>query len=101
MHHPSAITVGYTPVFHIHTAQISCTITEIVKTLDTKTGGTKEENPKFIKTGDAAIVKIKPTQPLVVENFKDFPQLGRLAIRDMAKTVAAGIVIDVKERVKK
>lgn len=101
INHPSAITVGYTPVFHMHTAQISCTVTELVKTLDTKSGGTKEDNPKFLKTGDAAIVKIKPTQPLVVEAFKDYPQLGRLAIRDMGKTVAAGVVIEVKERVKK
>ncbi|MDD3178131.1 MAG: translation elongation factor EF-1 subunit alpha [Candidatus ainarchaeum sp.] len=96
--HPSAITPGYTPVFHMHTAQISCTITEIVRTLDTKNGGTKEENPKFIKAGDSAIVKIKPTQPLCVEKYSDFPQLGRLAIRDMGKTVAAGVVIDVKAK---
>ncbi|NCP72545.1 translation elongation factor EF-1 subunit alpha [archaeon] len=101
INHPSAITVGYTPVFHIHTAQISCTFTELVRTLDTKSGGTKEENPKFLKTGDAAIVKIKPTQPLVAEAFKDYPQLGRLAIRDMGKTVAAGVIIEVKEKVKK
>jgi elongation factor 1-alpha len=101
INHPSAITVGYTPVFHIHTAQISCTFTELIRTLDTKSGGTKEENPKFLKTGDAAIVKIKPTQPLVAEAFKDYPQLGRLAIRDMGKTVAAGVIIEVKEKAKK
>ncbi|MCK9293288.1 MAG: translation elongation factor EF-1 subunit alpha [archaeon] len=101
LHHPSAITVGYTPVFHMHTAQISCSVIEIIKSLDPKTGAVKEENPKFIKTGDAAIVKIKPTQPLVIEQFKEFPQLGRLAIRDMGKTVAAGIVIDVKKKEKK
>jgi len=98
--HPSAITVGYTPVFHIHTAQMSCIITELVKSLDPKTGQTKEESPKFLKTGDAAIVKIKPTQPLVVESYKEYPQLGRFAIRDMGKTVAAGVVVEVKKRVK-
>ncbi len=98
LYHPSAITVGYTPVFHMHTAQTSCTITELVKSLDAKTGAVKEENPKFLKTGDAAIVKIKPIQPLVVEPYKEFPQLGRLAIRDMGKTVAAGIVIEVKKK---
>jgi elongation factor 1-alpha len=27
LNHPSVITVGYTPVFHIHTAQIACTVT--------------------------------------------------------------------------
>ena len=98
LQHPSAITVGYTPVFHCHTAQIACTIMEISKKLDPKTGAVKEENLDFIKTGDAAIVNIKPTRPLVIERVKDIPQLGRFAIRDMGQTVAAGMVMDIKEK---
>jgi elongation factor 1-alpha len=98
LQHPTAITIGYTPVFHCHTAQIACTIQEITKKLDPKTGATKEENPDFIKTGDAAIVKVKPTRPLVIERVKEIPHLGRFAIRDMGQTVAAGMVIDIKER---
>ncbi len=93
--HPTAIPVNYTPVFHIHTAQLSCQVTEIQKKLDPKTGAVKEENPKFLKTGDAAIIKVKPTKPVVVEEYKKFPQLGRFAIRDMGQTVAAGMVISV------
>ncbi|MBI4210562.1 MAG: translation elongation factor EF-1 subunit alpha [Candidatus Diapherotrites archaeon] len=93
--HPTAIPVGYTPVFHMHTAQLSCTLTEIQKSLDPKTGQVKEENPKFLKTGDAAIVKITPLKPLCVEEYKKFPQLGRFAIRDMGQTVAAGIILSV------
>ncbi len=96
--HPTAIPVGYTPVFHMHTAQVSCTITEIQKSLDPKTGQTKEENPKFLKTGDAAIVKITPLKPLCVEEFKKFPQLGRFAIRDMGQTVAAGVILSIIPR---
>lgn len=98
LQHPTAITIGYTPVFHCHTAQIACTIMEITKKLDPKTGATKEENPDFIKTGDAAIVKVKPTRPLVIERVKEIPHLGRFAIRDMGQTVAAGMVIDIKEK---
>ena len=98
LQHPSAITVGYTPVFHCHTAQIACTVMEISKKLDPRTGATKEENPDFIKTGDAAIVKIKPTRPLVIERVKEIPHLGRFAIRDMGQTVAAGMVMDIKEK---
>lgn len=98
LQHPSAITVGYTPVFHCHTAQVAATITEISKKLDPKTGAVVEENPDFIKSGDAAIITIKPTRPLVIERVKEIPQLGRFAIRDMGQTVAAGMVIDVKPR---
>ena len=96
--HPTAIPVGYTPVFHMHTAQLSCTITEIQKSLDPKTGQVKEENPKFLKAGDAAIVKIKPLKPICIETYKEFPQLGRFAIRDMGTTVAAGIVLSITPR---
>jgi elongation factor 1-alpha len=94
LNHPTAITPGYTPVFHIDTAQMSCTFLELIQ----KIAPTKEDNPKFLKTGDAAIVKIKPTQPLCVEVYKDFPQLGRFAIRDMGKTVAAGVITEIKKR---
>nr|QNO50885.1 elongation factor 1-alpha [Methanosarcinales archaeon ANME-1 ERB6] len=98
LQHPSAITVGYTPVFHCHTAQVASTVTAISKKLDPKTGAVVEENPDFIKSGDAAIITIKPTRPLVIERVKEIPQLGRFAIRDMGQTVAAGMVIDVKPR---
>ncbi len=98
--HPTAIPVGYTPVFHLHTAQLSCRVDAIEKKLDPKTGAVKEENPKFLKTGDAAIVKIVPTKPVVAEEYKKFPQLGRFAIRDMGQTVAAGMIISVKPREK-
>jgi elongation factor 1-alpha len=98
LNHPSVITVGYTPVFHCHTAQVACTFIELQKKMDPKTGQVKEENPQFLKAGDAAIVKIQPTKPLVIEKAKDFPQLGRFAIRDMGQTVAAGMCIDVEKR---
>jgi elongation factor 1-alpha len=95
LQHPSAITVGYTPVFHCHTTQTACTFTELKKKLDPRTGQTKEENPTFLKTGDAAIVQIKPTQPMVIENAKELPQLGRFAIRDMGQTIAAGVCMAI------
>ncbi|MFH0876560.1 MAG: translation elongation factor EF-1 subunit alpha [archaeon] len=95
LNHPSVITVGYTPVFHIHTAQVACTITEIVKKINPATGETLQEKPDFIKNGDAAIVKIKPTTPLVIERQKEIPQMSRFAIRDSGTTVAAGMCIDL------
>jgi len=98
LNHPTAIPVGYTPVFHCHTAQVACTFIELQKKLDPKTGQVKEENPTFLKTGDVAIVKVMPTKPFVVERAKDFPQLGRFAIRDMGQTVAAGMCIDVEKK---
>ncbi len=98
LNHPSVITAGYTPVFHMHTAQVACEFTELLKRLDPRTGQVAEENPQTLKTGDAAIVKITPKRPLVLERYKDFPQLGRFAVRDMGQTVAAGVVDEIKKK---
>lgn len=98
INHPTAIAAGYTPVFHIHTAQLAATITELVEQKDPKTGATLKKNPEFIKNGDVAIVKIKPSKAIVVEKYTDFPQLGRFAIRDMGQTVAAGVILEVVKK---
>ena len=98
LNHPSAITVGYTPVFHLHTAQVACRFEALLKTLDPKSGAVVKENPEYLKNGDSAIVKIVPTRPLVIETAKEFPQLGRFAIRDMGQTVAAGMCIEIEKK---
>jgi len=98
LNHPSVISPGYTPVFHAHTAQVACTISEIIKTLDPRTGATKAEKPDFIKTGDVAIVKVTPTRPMVIEKSSEIPQLGRFAVRDMGMTIAAGLCLDVVKK---
>ncbi len=96
--HPSVIAAGYTPVFHAHTAQVACVISELVKTLDPRTGAAKAEHPDTIKAGDVAIVKVTPTRPMVIEKSSEFPQLGRFAIRDMGMTIAAGLCLDLVKK---
>jgi elongation factor 1-alpha len=98
LNHPTVMTVGYTPVFHIHTAQVACQIIAIEKKLNPATGEVLAENPDFIKNGDAAIVKIKPVQPMCIETQKEIPQLSRFAIRDSGATVAAGMCIDLVKK---
>ncbi|MEE8402003.1 MAG: translation elongation factor EF-1 subunit alpha [Candidatus Hydrothermarchaeaceae archaeon] len=95
LQHPSAITVGYAPVFHSHTSQVACRIVEIISKLDPKTGNVLEKQPKFLKTGDAGVIKVEPTRPMVIEKVKDIPPMGRFAIRDMGSTVAAGMVVNI------
>ena len=95
IHHPTALAPGYTPVMHCHTAQVAATITAFESKIDPATGGTSEENPKFLKVGDAAIVTIKPVRPTCIETFKEFPEMGRFALRDMGATIAAGVVKEI------
>lgn len=100
IHHPTAVAPGYTPVMHAHTAQVAATITEFEAKINPASGAVEEENPKFLKVGDSAIVKIRPVRPTAIETFKDFPELGRFALRDMGATVAAGIIKEITDEQK-
>jgi elongation factor 1-alpha len=96
--HPGVITAGYTPVFHCHTAQVACAFDELIAKYDPKTGQPTGEKPDFLRTGDSALVKIRPTKPMCIENVAEIPQMGRFAIRDMGQTVAAGVCVEITER---
>jgi len=91
INHPTVIAKGYTPVFHVHTAQVPCQFIELKAKLDPATGQVSEENPDFLKNGDVAIVRIKPIGNLVMEAAGDNPHMARFAIRDAGVTVAAGV----------
>ncbi|MEE9406016.1 MAG: translation elongation factor EF-1 subunit alpha [Candidatus Aenigmarchaeota archaeon] len=95
LQHPTVITKGYTPVFHINTSHVAGKITELVKKIDPKTGAVVQENPDMLKAGDAAIIKVQPMTPVAIEKQADFPKLAKFAIRDMGKTVAAGICTEL------
>ena len=50
------------------------------------------------KNGDAGMVKMIPTKPMVVETFSEYPPLGRFAVRDMRQTVAVGVIKNVDKK---
>ena len=100
INHPTVIAKGYTPVFHVHTAQVPCQFTELVSKLDPRTGQVAQENPDFLKNGDVAIVKLKPIGNLVMEASEDNPHTARFAIRDAGVTVAAGVCKTLVEKKK-
>ncbi|KAL8395640.1 hypothetical protein RB595_003216 [Gaeumannomyces hyphopodioides] len=95
LNHPGQVGAGYAPVLDCHTAHIACKFSEMVEKLDRRTGKSIEANPKFIKSGDAAIVKMVPSKPMCVETFSEYPPLGRFAVRDMRQTVAVGVIKSV------
>ena len=98
MNHPGQIQNGYAPVLDCHTAHIACKFAEIESKIDRRTGKVTEEMPKFIKSGDAAMVKMIPQKPMVVEQFNLYPPLGRFAVRDMKQTVAVGVIKAVEKK---
>merc|ERR1712169_160371 len=70
---------GYCPVLDCHTAHIATKFKNIDEKMDRRTGKTLEANPKFVKNGDACMVTMEPTKPMVVEEFANYPPLGRFA----------------------
>jgi len=92
MNHPGQIENGYTPVLDCHTAHIACKFHEIQAKIDRRTGKATEEEPKFVKNGDSALIILKPTKPMCCETFTEYPPLGRFAVRDMKQTVAVGVI---------
>jgi elongation factor 1-alpha len=98
LNHPGQISNGYTPVLDCHTAHIACKFFEIKEKCDRRTGKKVEDNPKFVKSGDAAIVCLVPSKPMCVEAFTEFPPLGRFAVRDMRQTVAVGVIKSVTHK---
>jgi elongation factor 1-alpha len=100
INHPTVIAKGYTPVFHVHTAQVPCQFIELVSKLDPRTGQESQKSPDFLKNGDVAIVKLKPIGNLVLETADVNPYMARFAIRDAGATVAAGVCKSIVEKKK-
>ncbi|KAJ3303085.1 translation termination factor GTPase eRF3 [Blyttiomyces sp. JEL0837] len=86
---------GYTAVCHAHTAVEEITIAKLLHKIDKKTGKRSVNPPMFVKQGDACIARLECAQPLCLETYDEYPQLGRFTLRDEGKTIAIGKVTKV------
>uniref|UniRef100_A0A3P9NRL8 Elongation factor 1-alpha-like n=1 Tax=Poecilia reticulata TaxID=8081 RepID=A0A3P9NRL8_POERE len=98
LNHPGQIAQGYAPVLDCHTAHIACKFSELKEKIDRRSGKKLEDNPKALKSGDAAIITMVPGKPMCVESFSQYPPLGRFAVRDMRQTVAVGVIKTVEKK---
>lgn len=92
---PTYITPGYTPLFHIHATHVPGEIIELLQKIDPKSSEVIEENPEYLRQGEAGVVRVKPSKPVVLERAKNIPELGRFAARHGGRTIAAGICMDL------
>jgi len=88
---PTYITPGFTPVFHCQSSHVPGEIVEIKQKIDSKTGQAIEEKPEYLKKGEAGVIRVKPSKPMVMEEAGGIPQLGRFAVRHGGQTIAAGV----------
>ena len=98
INHPTVLAKGYTPVFHVHTAQVPCQFVELIAQIDPKTGESIKDHPDFLKNGDLAKVRIKPQGNLCLETNKDNPYMSKFAVRDAGATVAAGMCMEIVKK---
>ncbi|MFH1801405.1 MAG: translation elongation factor EF-1 subunit alpha [archaeon] len=98
INHPTVLAKGYTPVFHVHTAQVPCQFIELIAQIDPRTGQVIKEKPDFLKNGDTAKVKIQPRGNLCLETQKENPFMSRFAVRDAGATVAAGMCTEITKK---
>jgi len=97
LNHPGEIRAGYQPVLDCHTAHVACKFEVLKEKIDRRSGKVLEQEPKVIKSGDAAMINLVPSKPMCVESFADYQPLGRFAVRDMRQTVAVGIIKSVEK----
>ena len=98
INHPSVLAKGYTPVFHVHTAQVPCQFVELIEQINPTTGEVIKSKPDFLKNGDSARVRIKPMGKLALETQKVNPFMSRFAVRDAGITVAAGLCTEITKK---
>ena len=78
-----------------HTAHPACKFAELKEKIDCRSGKKLEDGPKFLKSGDAAIVDMVPGKPMCVESFSDHPPLGHFAVPEVRQTAAVAVSIAV------
>ncbi|KAK8951546.1 hypothetical protein KSP39_PZI004477 [Platanthera zijinensis] len=95
-------TAGYKAILHIHAIVEEAEIVQLIEEIDVKkkkVADPKKKKPKrrplFVKNGAVVICRVQVNNLICIENFSDFPQLGRFTLRTEGKTIAVGKVVEL------
>ncbi|SCW04142.1 LAFE_0H07008g1_1 [Lachancea fermentati] len=91
----SIISAGFSCVMHIHTAIEEVTITRLLHKLERGTNRKSKKPPAFAKKGMKIIALLETEEPVCVETYEDYPQLGRFTLRDQGTTIAIGKIVKI------
>lgn len=76
------------------TNKVKCWIRKIVKKIDSETAKEINQDLQKLIPNEAAWVKFKLSEPIVVENYSQVPSLGRFILEKAGKNIGAGIVLE-------
>ncbi|KAI0796811.1 P-loop containing nucleoside triphosphate hydrolase protein [Abortiporus biennis] len=98
--HKSIICAGYSAVLHVHTLaeEVTLAVRALLHYFDKATGRKSKKPPQFAKRGQKIVALIETQEPICVERFTDYPQLGRFTLRDEGKTIAIGKITKLIEK---
>eukprot|EP00039_Didymoeca_costata_P014241 m.228172 g.228172 ORF g.228172 m.228172 type:complete len:588 (-) comp15976_c1_seq14:1401-3164(-) len=90
------ITRKFPVMMHVHQLSRPATIYKLDSTVDRATGEVLQKKPRLLSKGDTALVEITLDDPVSLEEFANNKALGRFMLRYGGKTVAAGVVKEIR-----
>jgi len=78
------------------TAEIRCQVQEILERIDPIKLTVDAEFPSVLKGGDVGRIQFSPLEPMCVEKYSEFQELGRFVVEGKRGTEAAGIVLETE-----
>jgi len=90
------ITKGFMVVFHSQNLTEPATVSKLVSILNKASGEVVQKRPRCLTKQMNAVIEIKFSRPVCVELYRDNKILGRFMLRYSGRTIAAGVVTEVK-----
>jgi elongation factor 1-alpha len=90
---PPVIKPGVKVVFHAHSLQSPCEVTEVSLSNESDSGSSKMD---VLNPGDTGRIRLRFPEPKAVEAEDDFPSLSTFLLRDNNETLAYGNVTELK-----
>jgi len=87
---------GNVLIIRCGTAENKCKVQKILEKIDPINLTVDAKCPEVLKSGDVGKILFSPLEPMCVEKYSEFPELGRFVVEGPKGTVAAGIVLETK-----
>jgi len=78
------------------TAEKKCKIQRILERIDPINLTVDAKFPDALKSGDVGKIVFSPLEPMCIEKYSEFPELGRFVVEGKRGTEAAGIVLETE-----